>query len=116
MVGSTIVDRYEILGAIGSGGMATVHLGRLRGPVGFSRTIAIKRLREEFAQNPAFVTMFMDEARIAARVRHPNVLSTLDVIASGGELLLVMEYVRGASLSLLLRRAAEAERRLPTSI
>jgi serine/threonine-protein kinase len=111
-----IVDRYEIHQAIGSGGMATVHLGRLRGPVGFTRTVAIKRLREQFASNPQFVTMFVDEARIAARVHHPNVLQTFDVLATGGELLLVMEYVHGESLSRLLRAASEAGAPVPLPI
>jgi len=83
--------------------MATVHLGRLLGPVGFSRTVAIKRLHEQFASDPEFVAMFLDEARLAARVRHPNVVPTLDVVATGGELFLVMEYVPGESLSRLAR-------------
>ena len=66
---------------IASGGMATVHFGRLLGPVGFSRTVAIKRLHPQFAKDPEFVAMFLDEARLAARIRHPNVVPTLDVVA-----------------------------------
>jgi serine/threonine-protein kinase len=85
--------------------MATVHLGRLLGPVGFSRTVAIKRLHDNFAQDPQFVAMFLDEARIAARIRHPNVCGTLDVVALKGELFLVMEFLQGESLSGLLRSA-----------
>ncbi len=81
--------------AIASGGMATVHFARLRGAVGLSRTVALKRLHAQYARDEAFVAMFVDEARLAARVRHPNVVSTLDVIATDGELFLVMEYVPG---------------------
>src|ERR1017187_7891855 len=86
--------------------MATVHLGRLLGQAGFSRTVAIKKLHPQYAKDPEFVAMFMDEARVAARVQHPNVVSTLDVVAREGELFLVMEYIPGESLSKLVRYAA----------
>ncbi len=98
-----MVGRYALHGAIAAGGMATVHLGRLLGPVGFSRTVAIKRLHAQYAADPAFVSMFLDEARLAARIRHPNVVPTLDVVAIDGELFLVMEYVAGESLAKLTR-------------
>jgi eukaryotic-like serine/threonine-protein kinase len=88
--------------------MATVHIGRLLGPVGFARTVAIKRLHPHFAKDPEFVAMFLDEARIAARVRHPNVASTLDVVVLKGELFVVMEYVHGESLSKLIRACRAA--------
>ncbi|HQP37078.1 MAG TPA: protein kinase, partial [Polyangiaceae bacterium] len=101
----SIVGRYGIHAEIARGGMATVHVGRLMGPVGFSRTVAIKRLHSIYAQDPEFVAMFMDEARLAARIQHPNVVSIIDVVAEQGELLLVMDYVQGESLSRLLRAA-----------
>src|ERR1051325_10864204 len=94
-----LIGRYALYGEIASGGMATVHFGRLLGPVGFSRTVAIKRLHPQFAKDPEFVAMFLDEARVAARVQHPNVVSTLDVVPLEDELFLVMEYVQGESLS-----------------
>ncbi len=93
--------------------MATVHIGRLLGPVGFSRTVAIKRMHPHLAQDPEFVSMFLDEARIAARVQHANVVSTLDVVTEGGELFLVMEYVDGDSLSRVLRSVAKKGTHLP---
>ncbi len=83
--------------------MATVHYGRLLGPVGFSRTVAIKRLHPQFAQDPEFVTMFLDEARLAGRIRHPNVVATLDVVATSNEIFLVMDYVHGESLARIMR-------------
>jgi serine/threonine-protein kinase len=95
--------------------MATVHLGRLLGPVGFSRTVAIKRLHAQFASDPEFVSMFLDEARLAARIRHPNVVPTLDVVATGGELFLVMEYVPGESIARLARTLRETQQMLPRS-
>ena len=99
------VGRYAIYDAIATGGMATVHLGRLVGPVGFSRTVAVKRLHPQFARDHDFVSMFLDEARLAARIQHPNVVPTLDIITTDGELFLVMEYIRGESLSKLVRLA-----------
>jgi serine/threonine protein kinase len=114
--GPRVVGRYLLYDPIASGGMATVHLGRLVGPVGFSRTVAIKRMHESLAQDPDFSAMFLDEARIATRIRHPNVVPTLDVVALDNELLLVMEYVAGAPLSLLLRRARAAKKPPPIPV
>ena len=111
-----VVGRYALYNAIAAGGMATVHLGRLLGPVGFSRTVAIKRLHAQFAADPEFVSMFLDEARLAARIRHPNVVPTLDVVATGGELFLVMEYVPGESIARLARTLRENHETLPTRI
>jgi serine/threonine-protein kinase len=99
------VGRYQIFGEIASGGMATVHYGRLAGPVGFSRTVAIKKLHPQFAKDPDFVTMFLDEARLCGRIRHPNVVPTLDVVSVDGEIFIVMEYVAGEALSKLLKTA-----------
>ena len=107
------LGRYALYGEIAAGGMATVHLARLLGPVGFSRTVAIKRLHPHLAKDPDFVAMFLEEARLAARVRHPNVVATLDVVSDDGELFLVMEYVAGESLSRLVRKAREAGERVP---
>jgi serine/threonine-protein kinase len=111
-----VVGRYALHREIAAGGMATVHLGRLLGPVGFSRTVAIKRLHPQFAREPEFVSMFLDEARLAARIRHPNVVSTLDVVAADGEIFLVMEYIQGEVLSNLLRFAAARSERVPPRI
>ena len=97
------LGRYVLFDAIARGGMATIHFGRLSGPVGFSRTVAIKRLHANFATDPEFVAMFLDEARLAARIRHPNVVPTLDVVATHGEVFIVLEYVAGESLAKLWR-------------
>jgi eukaryotic-like serine/threonine-protein kinase len=97
---------------IAAGGMAAIHVGRLRGPAGFSRTVAIKRLHAQFAKDPEFVKMFLDEAHLAARIQHPNVVSPIDVVATHGELFLVMDYVQGESLS----RLALASRLTGTAI
>jgi serine/threonine-protein kinase len=108
-----IIGRYALHQEIAAGGMATVHLGRLLGPAGFSRTIAVKRLHAQFAKDPEFVSMFLDEARVAARIRHPNVVSTLDVVATDGELFIVMDYVEGESLARLVRAVRSREEWIP---
>jgi len=106
-----VVGRYRTYEAIAAGGMATVHFGRMLAPLGFARTVAVKRLHREYARDPEFVAMFMDEARLAARIHHPNVVQTLDVVASDGEIFLVMEYVPAVALAqLLLAAEARAER------
>ncbi|MFO0662552.1 MAG: protein kinase [Polyangiaceae bacterium] len=95
--------RYALYEPLAVGGMATVHLGKLTGPDGFSRTVAIKRLHEQFAAETEFVSMLLDEARLVTRIRHPNVVQILDVIRDGADVLLVMEYVHGESLSRLMQ-------------
>jgi hypothetical protein len=110
---SRVLGRYGLYEKIASGGMASVHIGRLRGPVGFARTVAIKRMHPHFAEDPEFVSMFLDEARLAARIRHPNVVPTLDVVALSGELFIVMEFVHGESLARLIRGASARGERIP---
>src|SRR5436190_19556952 len=111
-----IVARYAIYGKIASGGMATVHFGKLVGVAGFSRTVAIKRLHAHLAEDPDFLATIIDEARLAARIHHPNVVSTLDVVVDNGELLLVMDYVRGETLGRLLRAEVGRNQSVPLSI
>src|SRR5262245_20115237 len=94
-----IIDRYALFDEIAAGGMGVVHVGRLVGSQGFARIVAIKRLHPNLAKDPEFVEMFVDEARLAARIRHPNVVITLDVVEGDGEVLVVMDYVHGATLS-----------------
>ena len=93
--------------------MGTVHLGRLRGPLGFSRLVAIKTLRPDYAANPAARAAFLDEARLTARLRHANVASTLDVVVDGDVVYIVMEYIEGRCLADLSRSAAMSCRRIP---
>jgi serine/threonine-protein kinase len=78
--------------------------------------VAIKRLHPHLAKDPDFVSMFLDEARLAARIRHPNVVPTLDVVSLEDELFLVMEYVEGESFAYLLRRMRERGEVAPTAI
>jgi serine/threonine-protein kinase len=110
------IGRYVLFDEIAVGGMATVHLGRLVGPVGFARTVAIKRLHAQFAKDPDFGAMFLDEAHLAARIRHPNVVPTLDVVRTDDELFIVMEYVQGETLSRLIKQALTRGELVPQPI
>lgn len=114
--GAIRIGRYELHGVLAAGGMATVHFARLLGEAGFSRTVAVKRLHPNFAQEQEFVAMLLDEARLVARIRHPNVVPMLDVVREPNELFLVMEYVHGESMSRLIGACQRAEQNVPLAI
>jgi hypothetical protein len=101
--GVRVVGRYALHHEIASGGMASIFLGKMCGPVGFSPIVAIKSLHPQYAKDPEFVRMFLDEARLAGRIRHPNIVPVIDVHAEGEDLFLVLEYVHGESLARLVR-------------
>ena len=98
--------RYRLIAELGRGGMATVFLAVTEGAMGinFNKLVVLKRLREHVADDPEFVTMLMDEARIAARLNHPNVVQTLEVDKAEGEPFLAMEYLDGQPLHRILSR------------
>jgi serine/threonine-protein kinase len=109
--------RYEPLFKIASGGMAAVYAARIRGEAGFQKLVALKRMLPNLAEDDRFVTMFLDEARLAANVSSPHVVATMDLgRASDGSLYLVMDLVVGVTLSHLLRSAGLARRQLPLPI
>ena len=89
------LGKYRLLGALGHGGMADVYLAVADGPEGFRKLCVIKLLKESMALDEEFRAMFLDEARLAARLNHPNVVQTFEVGELGGRLMLAMEYVEG---------------------
>lgn len=108
------LGRYEILTQLASGGMASVYIARAQGVAGFERLVAIKVLHPHLAYEQEFISMFLDEARLAARIRHMNVVPTLDISDSPGDgYFLVMEYIEGNHLGALLGRSAKQGQRLP---
>jgi hypothetical protein len=111
-----MVGRYRVYTELASGGMATVHLGCLLGPGGFQKLVAIKCLHEEFASKPEFVSMFLNEARLASTIHHPNVVASLDVVAEQDELMVVMEYVHGEALAGLLRLSRQRAEPAPPRV
>jgi serine/threonine-protein kinase len=110
------VGRCELFAEIAHGGMATIHLGRWVGAGGFAKTVAVKALHAQYARDPDFVKMFLDEARVVARIRHPNVMPTIDLVDEGGELFIVMDYVQGVTLANLMRTARRKKQSLPVDI
>jgi serine/threonine-protein kinase len=107
--GPTIVGRYILEGEVASGGMATIYFGRRGDEPLPGTTVAIKRVHPHLARDRKFSSMFIDEARLLSRIRHPNVIKTVDIIASEDECLLVMEYLHGESLGRLLRLAEDRD-------
>jgi serine/threonine-protein kinase len=112
----TVRGRYELHEVIGEGGMATVHLGMLSAPGGFRRIVAIKRLLPELARQKELARMLVDEAKLASRIAHGNVVSVLDVLEDDGETWLVMEHVAGETLARLTERATERRDSVPIPI
>jgi serine/threonine-protein kinase len=106
------IGRYLVYGPIASGGMATVHFGALVGEAEFSRIVAIKRMRGD-KKSDALLSSLVDEARLASRVRHPNVVPMLDVVLHEDEVFVVLEYVTGETLSRLLVRCEQTGTRIP---
>ena len=101
------VGRYEFLVPIAQGGMAAVWAARQRGSRGFSKTVAVKTMLPTISDDPRFEQMFLDEARIASRIRHPNVVEILDLGEQDDVLYLVMEWVDGEPLSQVRYTAVE---------
>jgi serine/threonine-protein kinase len=99
-----MLGRYQIIGHLAAGGMAEILLGRLVGPSGFERAVVIKRVLPHLARSRTFVQMFLDEARMVARIRHPNVVHVHELGREGEDLFLVLEYLEGESLGALCRR------------
>jgi serine/threonine-protein kinase len=110
------VGRYVLHRQIARGGMATIHIARLMGDEGFSRIVAAKRLLPEFAEDSEFVAMFMDEARIASKVHHKNVVPVLDLVTTADDVMLVQEYVHGVPLHTLLRTSRQQKQHIPVRV
>lgn len=96
--------------------MGSVFVALMRGPAQFSRLVAIKCLHTRWLDDPKYVARFISEVKLSTRIRHPNVVQTLDVVKEAGELFLVMEYVDGVTLSALLADGGRFERPLPIAL
>ena len=110
------VGRYELVQRLGHGGMATVYLGRVTGSAGFEKLVAVKIIHPHLAAEPEFVEMFLEEARIAAKIQSPHVAGILDLGQDEGLHYMVMEYIDGETLSALLRQLRPRDERLPLPI
>src|SRR5512140_4001368 len=81
---SGALGKYQLIAELGHGGMAQVFLALASGPAGFEKLVVIKQIRAQFAEDPEFLSMFLDEARLAARLNHPNVVQTNEVGEDAG--------------------------------
>src|SRR5207248_3386805 len=97
--------RFELLGGLASGGMANVWLARAIGPAGFEKVVVLKTILPQLAGDPAFTEMFFNEARLAARLNHPNCVQIFEVGQEEGTAYIAMEFIDGFSFSRVLRRA-----------
>lgn len=98
------LGRYVLRGEIASGGMATVYLAHLEGPHGFEKVVAVKRIHPHLTSDRRFVSMFLDEARVAALIHHPNVCAVTDFGEFEGSPYLAMEYLSGESFQSVMKR------------
>lgn len=110
-----VIGRFEVVAPIATGGMAELFVARLRGPAGFHRPFAIKRILPHLAGNAEFRSMFVDEAKIVAGLHHPNVVQVHELGEQKQELYLVMEYLAGENVSALMRRLGRRQESLPAA-
>ncbi len=96
--------------------MANVFLARARGPAGFQKWFAIKRVHEQLAKNEDFVNMFLDEARIAAAIQHANVAQVFDLGEADGRYFLAMEYLHGEPLTALATQFSLTDGQMPPGL
>jgi serine/threonine-protein kinase len=114
--GTYFLGRYRVVDEIGIGGMASVHLARMDGPGGFQKWVAIKRIHPHLVEDQTFIHMFLDEARIAARISHSNVATVFDLGEHEDTYWIAMEYLHGEPLREVMRRTEELAAPMPPEI
>lgn len=112
----SVLGRWEIVKRLGSGGMADVHLARSRGEAGFEKLVALKVMHPFLARSERAVAHFLDEARVAAQIVHPNVAQIYDLGKAGDDYIIVMEYIEGSNLDSLLASARAGGRLVPIDV
>jgi len=110
------IGRYELLAQLATGGMAEIFLARQSGIEGFERLVVVKKLLPHLKNEKKFLDMFLDEARIAAQLAHPNIVQIYDLGQEEGEYFIAMEYLEGESLGYLVRQALVAGKRMPPEL
>ena len=114
--GNAGASQYQILGHLASGGMAELFLARAVGIEGFERYVVLKRIMPEHARNHHFVTMFLDEARLAAQLHHPSIAQVFDIGRINDSYFFTMEYVHGENVRDVLQRVAALRRQIPIEV
>ncbi len=110
---SEIYGNYQLIKRIATGGMAQIYLARQRGPEGFEKLLVVKRILPHLAENDEFVRMFLDEARIAARLNHPNIVQIFNLGAQDDSFFIAMEYIHGEDVRRVWKRAEALGMALP---
>jgi eukaryotic-like serine/threonine-protein kinase len=108
--------RYQLLTKLASGGMAEIYLARQQGLEGFEKLLVIKRILPHLAEDEEFIQMFLDEARIAARLNHPNIVQIFDLGAIGDSFFIAMEYIHGEDVRRVWKQADAAGKPLPIAL
>jgi eukaryotic-like serine/threonine-protein kinase len=110
------LGRYVLGTLLGQGGAASVYMARLDGPQGFERVVAVKLVHEHLLADRDFSTMFLDEANLACRLQHPNIVHCYELCKDDHALYLAMEFLQGQPLSRVYQRAREWRQPLPYSL
>jgi serine/threonine-protein kinase len=110
------IGRYDVLMPLAAGGMATVYLARYKAKGGFDREVAVKLTHPHLRLEPQWMTELLEEGRLAARIRHPNVVNVIDVEEDAGAVFLVMDYIEGEALSRLMKAAIKRGAKTPVPI
>src|SRR5579864_614515 len=107
------LGRYRVVAELAQGGMGVVYLALMRGPGAFNKLLVLKELKPDLFDDPAVVTMFMEEARLAACLSHPNIVQTVEAGTDGNRHYIVMEYLDGQSYHRVVSRARKVGRHIP---
>jgi serine/threonine protein kinase len=110
------VGKYQVVRRLATGGMAEVFLAKAAGPMGFEKTLVVKRILPHLAEDPAFVEMFLSEAKLAAQLNHPNIVQIFDFGEADDTYFLAMEYIDGLNLREIIRRAGELSLTLQVAV
>src|SRR3954466_7583468 len=107
------VGRYTVVSHLASGGMAELYVARQEAVGGFEKDLVLKLLQGRYAENPRVVRMFLDEARLAAKLNHPSIVHVYDVAEEDGIKFIAMEYIHGETLTDIVRRGIAVDKYLP---
>ena len=109
----TALGKYEILRKLATGGMAEIYLARVRGTAGFEKLVVLTKILPKYAGKQRFVQLFLDEARLAASLDHPNIAQVYDIGTVDGSYFFTMEYLHGQDVRSILHRAWRNDAKMP---
>jgi eukaryotic-like serine/threonine-protein kinase len=113
---ATRLGSYEIVRKLARGGMAELFLARTLGPEGFAKLVVLKKILPSYAENPKFVRLFLDEAKLVAQMEHPHIAQVYDMGKAGNDYFFAMEYVHGQDARAVWRRAARLQKPIPIAL